>query len=396
MTHGDVHRALLSSTDEQASPQMYPRLAGVSTIGRNDAFCVRALEPVEPEYVTVPLSGDARTAHAAGAWNGQWEAAQFRCLVLAEELLTAPLRRLVDRTDVNVIFVPRTTSRYYEYAPLFHLLPRAALERHGLPLLRAGHWPFFLEQSDIDTCLPADFADRLARAWAGAVWSHLMPQPHSPLSGFTKDDPIRLLAHSLDFWIPPVTEVMQQTVRTFPPRFGGRPPRPPGSGSTRKGHGIVLAGPRASGDIWRGEQEAGEALRRTVETADADGRLRGILDAVRSHRCPDDFSSRWTTAREDFERKLYRKRSKVAVRFVELTDIIPVHGPEAEILDRLLCADFMALLDERDRTVVVLLHSGVSKLTEVAEIMGYSNHSAVSKRLDKIRRKAARFFDGLR
>jgi len=39
---------------------------------------------------------------------------------------------------VNVAFVPRTASRYYEYAPLFHLLPRSTVERHGLPLLRGG------------------------------------------------------------------------------------------------------------------------------------------------------------------------------------------------------------------------------------------------------------------
>lgn len=36
--------------------------------------------------------------------------------------------------------------------------------------------------------------------------------------------------------------------------------------------------------------------------ADADGRLRGILDAVRSNRVEDYFSDRWSYAREDFER----------------------------------------------------------------------------------------------
>jgi len=46
-----------------------------------------------------------------------------------------------------------------------------------------------------------------------------------------------------------------------------------------------------------------------------------------AHRIEDDFSDRWSCAREDFERKLYRKRVKVQVRFVELTDTIPVPGP---------------------------------------------------------------------
>lgn len=38
---------------------------------------------------------------------------------------------------------------------------------------------------------------------------------------------------------------------------------------------------------------------------------------------------------EDFERKLYRKRARIKVRFVELTDTIPVQGPETVIEDNL-------------------------------------------------------------
>ena len=124
------------------------------------------------------------------------------------------------------------------------------------------------------------------------------------------------------------------------------------------------------------------------------GRLRGILDAVRSNRVEDDFSERWTYAREDFERKLYRKRTKIKVRFVELTDTIPVQGSETEVLDRVVYGDFLALLNERDREVVVLLDSGMTNLTEIAATMGYRNHSPVSKRLNRIREQAARFFDG--
>jgi hypothetical protein len=62
-------------------------------------------------------------------------------------------------------------------------------------------------------------------------------------------------------------------------------------------------------------------------------------------------------------------------------------------VDRLVFSDFLALLDERDRQVVVLLRSGVTKLTEVADILGYRNHSPISKRLNRIRAQAARFFE---
>jgi hypothetical protein len=43
----------------------------------------------------------------------------------------------------------------------------------------------------------------------------------------------------------------------------------------------------------------------------------------------------------------------------------------------------------------VLLTSGYTKLTEVAHVLGYRNHSAVSKRLKQIRDQAARFFGDL-
>lgn len=90
----------------------------------------------------------------------------------------------------------------------------------------------------------------------------------------------------------------------------------------------MRANPRKGGYVWAGEEDAADAVAQTVEAADHHGRLRDILDAVRSNRSEEDFSEKWTHAREDFERRLYRKRSKVKVRFIELTDNIPVQGPE--------------------------------------------------------------------
>ncbi len=148
---------------------------------------------------------------------------------------------------------------------------------------------------------------------------------------------------------------------------------------------------------WTGA--AGEAVHRprclvgeVVEAADATGRLRAIIDAVRSNRVEDDFSDRWSYAREDFERKLYHKRNKVQVRFVELTDTIPVQGPETEVEGNLVVGDFLALLDKRERQVVVLLHSGYTKLGEVASVLGYKNHSPVSKYLARVQKKAVEHF----
>jgi hypothetical protein len=376
------------------SADEHPRLWNVSA-GMIYQRVLRALEPSPPEYVTVPLprwsQTDAGLTVAIAEWNMLWEAAQYRRRIFSEEQLPLPLREIADRGDLNVVFVPKTASRYYEYAPLFHLLTRATVERHGLPLLRGGQWPYLAEMGWIGRYVPRDFQARLERAWAYAVWKHLMPG--SPLRAFSGSDPIRLLAHNLDFWLPPVTAVIQDILRSLPVVDKGVKEIHPLLTDGTVFEDAVMTNPRMGSDLWRGETEAAEVLGWTVDEADAGGQLRGILDAVRSNRVEDDFSEHWSYAREDFERRLYRKRSKVKIRFVELTDTIPVQGPETEVEANMLFADFLALLDKRDRQVVVLLQSGVTKVGDVAKILGYRNHSPVSKRLARIREKAAEYFD---
>ena len=382
-------QVLLDEAD--ASDDRYPRMFNLSA-GFLYRAIVRPDVPEPPEYVTLTMRHTERVEFevAVARWNLLWEAAQFRRRFFDEDELPARMRRVADRGDLNVVFVPRTRTRYYEHAPLFHLLPRDTVRRFGLPLLRGGQWPPTSPRSFVDDYLPQDFELRLERAWAVTVWRHLMPA--SPVSAFSKDDPIRLLAHNLDFWLPPVSAVLQEILRDFPTaNHGIEEAAAPLSGGGFL-EGAVAANPRKGGDLWSGESEAADVVAWTVDQADADGRLRGILDAVRSHRVEDDFSDRWSYAREDFERKLYRKRSKVRVRFVELTDNIPVQGPETEVEGRLVFADFLALLDRRDRQIVVLLNSGTTKLTDIAEVLGYRNHSPISKRLKRIREQAARYF----
>jgi hypothetical protein len=76
----------------------------------------------------------------------------------------------------------------------------------------------------IDNFLPPDFEARLARAWAWTMWPHLMSG--SKMKAFSADDPIRLLAHNLDFWVPTVTATIQDRLRGFPRDRQGQDFRP--------------------------------------------------------------------------------------------------------------------------------------------------------------------------
>jgi hypothetical protein len=357
---------------------------------------VRPAVPEPPIYVTLtelvhPCLAGPGAAVAVAEWNMLWEAAQYRRQFFDLGELSAQMARIADLGDVNVVFVPRTRSRYHEYAPLLHLLPRRVLLRFGLPLLRGGQWPFMADFAEIDAFLPADLADRLGRAWAWAVWPHLVSG--SRLSAFSSDDPVRLLAHNLDFWIPAVTAMMQARLREHDEIDKGPLPTvvPLEDGGVLDG--AVPGHPRMGGQIWFGEDDARDAVVETVEAADQTGRLRGILGCGAVPPGCRRLLPAVAYAREDFERKLHRKRNKVSVRFVELTDTIPVQGPESKIVGSLVTNDFLATLDTRNRQIVVLLNSGMTSRTEIAERLGYANHSAVSKRLAQIRIAAERYFD---
>jgi hypothetical protein len=204
---------------------------------------------------------------------------------------------------------------------------------------------------------------------------------------------VRLLAHSLDFWLPHVDEAARELALSVDRCAHDEKTRAKlndiESDPTDE---FTIERPRYGATLWSGEDEAWEVTKRVVELADRRGQLRGLLDAVRSHRVQDDFSPLWSYAKEDFERKLYSKRSKVKVSFVELDDTIPIHGPDSEVHDNLIWQDLMTLVDEKDRRVVVCLRNGITKRSEISTMLGYANHSPISKALARIQRKAKLLF----
>lgn len=152
--------------EAQATTEEFPSLRNISA-GFIFGGVVRTLDPAPPEYVTLstrPASDREFVAlareHAVGSGP-------------APALLRPgrpQMAKIADVGDVNVTFVPRTRARYFEYAPLLHLLPKRVLDLFGPPLLRGGQWPFMADRAGIDNFLPPDFEARLARAWAWTVW----------------------------------------------------------------------------------------------------------------------------------------------------------------------------------------------------------------------------------
>jgi len=386
---------------EMARPKRYPRLFNMSAGHFYDVLPKPDLAS-PPEYVYVPLTGLTHEEELAAEvmiaqWNLAWEAAQVRSGLFRRKDVPPFIRRAIDVApdDANIVFLPQTRLRYLEYAPIYHLIPAKILRAAGLPLLAAANWPHVMAW-DAEQALPRDFETRLGRAFAQTLWPRL--RSGGRMKSFSESDPVKLLAHNLDFWLPAVHRVLHVILESWPRGPIGSTSDPKVIERVRRAQQSLPAGmtavtPRVGGDFWRGEAEASEVLDWVVEEADSDARLRSVIDAIRSNRVHDDFSPHWSTAREDFERKLNHKRAKIKVTFVELPGTIPVHGAYSEVEDRMVFGDFMALLDAKERRIAVLLWSGETRLVKIAASLGYKNHSPVSKRLDRIRAKARDFFD---
>lgn len=71
--------------------------------------------------------------------------------------------------------------------------------------------------------------------------------------------------------------------------------------------------------------------------------------------------------------------------FVELPDTLPVQGPETEVENDMFWENFITFLNPKERQVVILIRNGITKVGEISKILGYANHSPVSKALKKIR-----------
>jgi len=237
---------------EEATPDVYPSLYNISA-GMLFAGVVRPTKPELPDYVAIEMDGRSlELGGQVGMWNILWEAGQFRRRFFDEEDLPASIARIANLGDINTILVPRTQSRYFEYEPLFHLLPKATLDRFRLPLLRRGQWPFMADPGNVDRYLSPDFGERLAKAWAWTVWPYL--NSGSRLGAFSKDDPIRLLTHNLDFWVPPVTTVVQETLRAFPEVDKGKAIGPVPLEDGGFFEDALTGNPRMGGPIWMGDR----------------------------------------------------------------------------------------------------------------------------------------------
>lgn len=384
-------------TDTEFDRDEFPNLWNLSS-----AFLFGQLpvpkENKTPEFVFLQdydfQKGYSENIVTIAEWNMVWEVAHLRSDFFWQKLPSG-LDWLKNFEDINLYLVPdNKQTPYSTYEPFLHILPIKTRQKFGLPLLKKGKWPFTLDHDTIinQRIIKRNFTSQLSKAFAYHIWPILDKQ--NRLSAFSSSDSLSLLAHNLKFWMPYLYAAIEDRIKEF-----GRV-EPENKKQIKKIEklqkqykDIDVKLPLMGGTIWQGEDDAWEMTKNIVSKADADGNLSAIVDSIKSNRIQDDFSAKWSYAKEDFERKLYSKRNKVKVSFVEIDEKIPIHSPTTEIEENILWDDLLSIVDKKERRIIICLRKGITNHKEISELLGYKNHSPVTKKLKGIRDKAAALFD---
>lgn len=122
-----------------------------------------------------------------------------------------------------------------------------------------------------------------------------------------------------------------------------------------------------------------------------------VLDVVREFPCDEDFEKWNTNVRKDFQRKWYHTRSK-KVKTVSLEQLLEdddggiyyvpdrSQNIEVTVIAKDFSERFLASLPDKEREILQLRHDGFTH-AEIADRLGYANHSGVIKRMQAIEKK---------
>ena len=246
--------------EDEISQDSYPCLMNISA-----AFFLqcapRPISPKPPEYIHIPLSCSESTIKPINLdvfisqWNIAWESAQIRFDLFKEDL-PSNMEWIEDYKTENIYLIPNYGTKYYTYSSLFHLLPVKLLKKYQLPLLDKGHWPYTLRRWYYDQCMPSDFRNKLSYAFAQHLWPLI--NTRGALNKYSDSEPLKVLAHNLDFWLPYTNQVIEEILRTFP-RADFESSKQKKLVEKAKKHmpsDVAIDRPLKGGTVWRGEEEA--------------------------------------------------------------------------------------------------------------------------------------------
>lgn len=134
-----------------------------------------------------------------------------------------------------------------------------------------------------------------------------------------------------------------------------------------------------------------------VPQAMAHHNMKAVIETAKEYRCFEDFDYRKSRQKTDFYREWYHTRTKHPQISLESSreDYEKSHNGmewdvpnesldlELEAVDRIQIDSFMKTLSDKDKQILEMRMKRYT-LEEIAEQLGYANHSGVLKRIRKV------------
>ena len=156
-----------------------------------------------------------------------------------------------------------------------------------------------------------------------------------------------------------------------------------------------LAGFRVGQEIpWLTYQQYATLISQLVPQIVKEQNWQPVIDEAWKKRVPEDYSTYQSRVKMDFMRQWTHSRTKAGAALStnemeerEDTSHLEVEDPnagfESGVIQSLRLSDFSSTLSERDRQILQMKMNGQTT-EEIAANVGYSTHSAVIKRLQRI------------
>jgi len=352
--------------------------------------------PYGEKDLSIAREADAKIFNFVSEWNMLWEASWTRTEILDFPPQFNWLKRFAGER-IQLLFKSLFKSldgTPAHYMALYHLLPIDTRRKHKLPSIRRGVWPILtpfalnLERRYIPL-------QNLRSAFAEFIWPFLF-QGHAIKSrrAYSQNNPLVILSESLDFWADHLHAVIEKRWSSFPRvPFDNDDPDQIRDAVRASSDEISALRPKMGGTIWDGEDEAMEVTREMLDNADQKNKLWETIDLVLRNQVHDDFSETWSREKEDFERAFYHKRAKTKVFFREISDDVVSINPLSTVEAKDVLNELMTIVSPKEKEVIVCLRSSILRQQEIAERLGYANHSSVSRLLKRIAEKAKRIIE---
>lgn len=263
-----------------------------------------------------------------------------------------------------------------EYLPAFFLIPEELLckcgkEIYSIPRnirrLRSDRNALETIESDV-------FIQVVKDAFAYMAWPFLTPDARY-MEVYSGYDPVWKIAHSASLWINELY-------------MSGLLPAPE-----------IVISPNGTGDIpYASLDNMSIVFSHIVPAALRRYNLQQVIETVKQNRCFEDFDERDSHQKIDFHRKWYHTRTKHPQISLETMmeeyeennngkewDIADEKGGfEEHIHSNMKVNAFFDLLTDKDAKILKLKMAGHT-YEKIAQLLGYKTHSAVQKRIARIR-----------